>query len=128
MAKQSDPAGAVGEGGAPLTPRQAREQAKIRARREFRVTYDLPPGLRERFKDLAGEQGIPASQLVTLALARFLRDLEEGKVDLGPYKQPSRSPRYDWNLVLPDRMIPKRKRRKAVRPRRSRPKESPPAD
>jgi hypothetical protein len=44
---------------------------------------------------------------VTLALARFLLDIETGKVDLGDYKQPSRSPRYDWNLVFPDGLIPK---------------------
>lgn len=97
-----------------LTPRQlarqARERAKIRARRELRATYDLPPVLRERIKDLAESERLPASQLVTLALARFLKDLEEGKVDLTPFKQPSRSPRYDWNLVLPPRLLPRKKR------------------
>jgi hypothetical protein len=96
--------------------RKAREQAKIRARRPQRVTYDLPPALRERIKDLADEQRVPASQLVTLALARFLKDLEEGKLDLGVYKQPSRSPRYDWNLVLPERYLPRKRRKPADQP------------
>lgn len=90
--------------------RQVREREKIRARREQRVTYDLPPRIRQRVKEIADELRVPASQLVALALARFLRDLEEEKINLGPYKQPSRSPRYDWNLVLPNRLLPRRRR------------------
>lgn len=84
-----------------MTDSAARERAKIQARRELRVTYDLPPELRARIKDLGEELRIPASQLVTLALLRFLRDLEKGDVPLSRYKQPSRSPRYDWNLAFP---------------------------
>ncbi len=84
-----------------MTQHLDREKEKIRARREQRVTYDLPPDLRARIKDLANEQRLPASQLVTLALLRFLRDYEKGDIQLGRYKQPSRSPRYDWNLVFP---------------------------
>jgi hypothetical protein len=51
-------------------------------------------------RQLAEELRIPASQLVTLALIRFLRAYSTNEIDLGQYKQPSRSPRYDWNLVL----------------------------
>ncbi len=54
--------------------RKSREKEKIRARRAQRVTYDLPPDLRRRMKALAEERGVPASQLVTLALLRFLKD------------------------------------------------------
>ena len=98
----------------PRSQRQVdREQVKIRARRESRVTYDLPPALRQRMKDLADEQRLPASQLVTLALLRFLKDYDEEKVSLGRYKQPSNSPRYDWNLVFPaDLLSAARKKRK----------------
>lgn len=98
--------------------RQAREREKIRARREQRVTYDLPPRIRQRVKELADEQRVPASQLVALALARFLRELEDEKIDLTPFKQPSRSPRYDWNLVLPDRLLPRRRRKQSVNRKR----------
>ncbi len=91
--------------------KKVRERAKIQARREQRVTYDLPPHIRQNVKDLAEKEGIPASQLVTLALLRFLRDLAQQQVDLGQYKQPSRSPRYDWNLVLPDSLLPTSNRR-----------------
>ena len=80
--------------------RLVKERLKIQARREQRVTYDLPPAIRESVRVFAEEQRIPASQLVTLALIRFLQDYESGEVDLGNYKQPSRSPRYDWNLIF----------------------------
>jgi len=87
--------------GPPPLSKQEREKAKIRARREQRATYDLPPLLRQRVRAMAEEQGLPASQLVTLALLRFLKQFEAGEVELSRYKQPSRSPRYDWNLSFP---------------------------
>lgn len=95
-----------------LREKKAREREKIRSRREKRVTYDLPPNLRHHIKNLADEQRIPASQLVTLALIRFLEDFQSGQVDLGLYKQSSNSPRYEWNLVLPtgNTVKPRRKR------------------
>ena len=91
-------------------PRQQRERLvkqriKIQSRREQRATYDLPPMLRESIRSLAEELKIPASQLVTLALIRFMRSYNAGEIDLGQYKQPSRSPRYDWNLVLTKELL-----------------------
>ncbi len=85
--------------------RAAREREKIRARRPSRVTYDLPPDLRQRISALAEERGLPASQLVTLALLRFLKEFQAGAVALEPYQHPSRSPRYQWNLVYPDELL-----------------------
>ncbi|MBA4385141.1 MAG: hypothetical protein C0410_10435 [Anaerolinea sp.] len=85
--------------------RLGRERAKIQSRREQRATYDLPPTLREDIRVMSEDLRIPASQLVTLALARFLNEYNSGTIDLGKYKQPSRSPRYDWNLVFPDEII-----------------------
>jgi len=86
--------------------KKARERAKMSARRDQRATFDLPPALRQRIMELAEAERLPASQLVTLALARFLQDLSAGGLDLVPLKQPSRSPRYDWNLVLPEGLLP----------------------
>ena len=82
--------------------KKARERAKIKARREQRTTFDLPPGLRKCIKKMGEEERLPASQLVTLALFRFLAEVDAGRIDLGQYKQPSHSPRYDWNLVFPE--------------------------
>ncbi|GAP16087.1 hypothetical protein LARV_03883 [Longilinea arvoryzae] len=100
-----------------LTPREQarrrREREHTRARREQRVTYDLPPVLRRRLQALGEELRIPASQLAALAIGRFLNDYTAGAVDLGAYKQPSRSPRYDWNLHLPNEII-RGRRKKAV--------------
>jgi hypothetical protein len=86
--------------------KKAKERAKITSRREQRATYDLPPQLRQRIKDLADRERLPASQLVSLALIRFLNDLESGAVDVDAMKEPSRSPRYDWNLDFPDSLMP----------------------
>ena len=91
--------------------RLGRERAKIQARRDQRATYDLPPTLREEIMNLSEELRIPASQLVTLALARFLNDYGSEIIDLGKYKQPSRSPRYDWNLIFPDELIRVKKKK-----------------
>jgi len=63
-----------------------RERSKIAARREQRATYDLPPSLRQLIKQRAEKERLPASQLVTLALIRFLDDLQDSKIDLGQYK------------------------------------------
>lgn len=84
--------------------KKVRESEKIRARRPQRVTYDLPPALRGRIKALADAERIPASQVVTLALLRFLRAYDAGDHDLGA-KQPSRSPRYDWNLEYAEDLL-----------------------
>lgn len=92
--------------------RIVKERLKIQARREQRATYDLPPVLRESLRQLGEQLGIPASQLATLALARFLLDYREDRVDLDAYKQPSRSPRYDWNLIFPESLVPLGKKKK----------------
>lgn len=101
-----------------LSPRslrkKTREQAKIRARKELRVTYDLPPALRQRMKSLAETESLRASQLVTLALLRFLKDYEAGEVGLSRYKVSSRSPRYDWVLRLPADLLRLLKPKKAA--------------
>lgn len=95
--------------------KKARERAKLRARRDSRVTYDLPPSLKQTLFDMAEGLSLSASQLVTLALVRFVEDYQLGEIDLSKYKKPSRSPRYDWKLVFPkewfekDNLVSKRK-------------------
>lgn len=86
----------------PTDVHKRREKEKIRARKAQRVTYDLPPELRTRMKAVAQKEGVPASQLAALALLRFLKDYDAGTLDLPALRQPSRSPRYAWNLILPE--------------------------
>ena len=81
--------------------KKARERAKIRARRDHRVTYDLPPQLKQSVMELADKLSLPASQLATMALVRFLQDYKNNTIDLSKFKKPSSSPRYDWKLVFP---------------------------
>ena len=61
--------------------KKKKEREKIRARRPYHTTYDIPLELRQRIKDLAERHGVPASQLATLGLLRFVEDLAENKVD-----------------------------------------------
>lgn len=81
--------------------KKKKEREKIRARRPFHTTYDIPIELRQRIKDLAEKERVPASQIAALALLRFVRDYETRAIDLLGYKVASSSPRYDFNLVLP---------------------------
>lgn len=77
-----------------------KEREKIRARRPYHTTYDIPVELRQKVKDLAERHGVPASQIATLGLLRFIEDVAGRRVDIDAYKSPSRSPRYEYNLVL----------------------------
>lgn len=80
--------------------KKIRERERMAARREGHTCYDIPPELRGWVKSLSEELGIPASQIATLALLRFAKEWQAGSVDLRPYKTPSKSPRYEWNLAL----------------------------
>ena len=81
--------------------RKQKERLKIQARKESRATYDILPELRKYLKNLSEQEHIPASQFVSLALIRFMADFEAGDIEIAAMKQPSRSPRYDWNIVFP---------------------------
>ena len=104
--------------------KKAREKAKMRARRDQRATFDLPLSLRQQLMEKAEAERLPASQLVTLALVRLFQDLSAGSLDLAPFKQPSRSPRYDWNLVLPETLLPAEVK-KSVKKKAPGPKDEP---
>lgn len=80
--------------------KKRKERDKIRARRPYHTTYDIPVELRQKIRDLAERHGVPASQIATLGLLRFVEDVSGRQVDIDFYKAPSRSPRYEYNLVL----------------------------
>lgn len=84
-----------------LREKKAKERAKIKARKDHRVTYDLPPELKQSIFELAESLSLPASQLVTWGLYRFMKDYQEGKIEISKYKKPSKSPRYEWKLEFP---------------------------
>jgi len=82
--------------------KKAKQRERMQQRREFRVTYDLPPSIRNQVARLAEKGKFPASQLAAVLLAEALKRLETGEIDLDKYKVPSDSPRYEWNLDLWD--------------------------
>ncbi len=93
--------------------RKRKEREKMRQRRAGHTTYDIPVALRKRMAELSEREGVPASQLAALALLRFLGDLQAGALTLSEHKVPSRSPRYDYNLILPLEVLePARKGKK----------------
>lgn len=95
--------------------RRQKDRDKMAQRRARRATYDLPPSIRQEMQSLSEALRIPASQLVSLALARFLKEYQAGSVDLSLYKKPSRSPRYDWNLELPEALIKIKKSNRSLK-------------
>lgn len=96
--------------GAPA-PIGAEVQAQIAARtrrrgeehrqRRPKGTYDLPLPLLEAVDQVAAAESIARSDVVGLALARFLADYRAGAIDLAELKRPARSLRYDYKIILP---------------------------
>ena len=82
--------------------KKVKARQKARARLPGRVNWDLPPELKQRIFALAERNRIPASQVAAFLLLHGLKRLEQGEIEFGPYKAPSTSPRYDWNLELPE--------------------------
>lgn len=82
--------------------KKARQRERMQQRREFRVTYNLPPSNRNQIARLAEKGKFPASQLAAVLLSEALKRLEVGEIDLNKYKVPSNSPRYEWNLDMWD--------------------------
>jgi hypothetical protein len=80
--------------------KRIKERRKIRERRAQHTCYDIPPELRRSVKALSEDLRLPASQLATLALLRFVQHYQNGEIDLSAYKTTSRSPRFDWNLSI----------------------------
>ena len=82
--------------------KKAKQRERMQQRREFRVTYDLPPSIRNQIARLAEKGKFPASQVAAVLLSEAMKSLEAGEIDLNKYKVPSNSPRYDWNLDMWD--------------------------
>jgi hypothetical protein len=86
----------------PLKEKQklARERKKSKTRRGRRAVYDLDPALIAAVKEIAAQHRVPASQVAAVLLLQGLTALEAGELDLEALKEPSDSPRFEWNLDL----------------------------
>ena len=81
--------------------KKAREREKMRRRQPGRATYDLPKKLKDRIAEIADDHQVPISQVAAVLLSYGLKALEQGEIELDNYKkEPSLSPRYEYNLVL----------------------------
>lgn len=78
-----------------MTPGKRRKAD--RDARRVRATYDLPEQLIERLEKVAAQESLPVSQVAAFYLLSGL----EGR-PLEMIKRPSRSPRFDWVLELPE--------------------------
>lgn len=78
----------------------AKERKRAKERAPSRLNVDLPPRIKSLIKALAARERVPESQLVALACARLLSDIDEGRVKLIDHKRPTKSPKYDWVLEI----------------------------
>lgn len=81
--------------------RERKAQQKAKDQAANRTLLYLPAGLRDELARIAGQEGVPVSQVVTYFLFEALRAYQAGEMDLSQDKAPSRSPRYVANLVHP---------------------------
>jgi hypothetical protein len=87
-----------------MTEAERREYKKSKERLKRRVNWDLPVDIKERVKAIAEEEGVPESQLAAWLLSRGFESLgqsdDERRDILMPFKSPSSSPRYEFNLSV----------------------------
>jgi len=81
--------------------RKRKEQAKAEARKNNRVTTELPVSLINRLKTIAESEGVSISQVITFFLFEALERFEKREFSFWSYKYKTESPRYHWNLVHP---------------------------
>ena len=80
-------------------PRSERNKARKDAVRH-KVGLDLPPALHETLREVANKEKISISSLVAFLVNRGLKDYQSGNVDLFPYKRISRCARFEYVLML----------------------------
>ncbi len=81
-----------------MTPAQRRKAQKDKDR--SKATYDLPQEMIARITSMAEEHKVPASQLAALLMYKGLLMLDDGMFNLREHMRPTRSPRFDWVLIL----------------------------
>lgn len=78
-----------------------RRRSEERKQRRPKGTYDLPLPLIKAVEEVATAESIARSDVVALALVRFLADYRAGALNLAELKRRARSLRYDWKIILP---------------------------
>lgn len=78
-------------------PRSQRDKAHKDAQRH-KVGLDIPPVLHDALRNIAKQENISLSGLVTFYLYRGVADYKNGQIELSPYKRLSRSLNFDYTL------------------------------
>lgn len=84
--------------------KKRKEKMRAQEREPYRVTVYLPPNLRERIEQIATDESVSMSQVITYFLFEALERFDNGEIGFWGHKQPSKSPRYDWALTHPQDM------------------------
>jgi hypothetical protein len=79
--------------------RKAQEKAEAQKANRFHVL--LPKDLKRRLEEIAAEHGVSESQVVTFLLFEAVDRYKKGEIGFWGFKYPSKSPRYQFNLVHP---------------------------
>ncbi len=80
--------------------RKAKEKAE--ARREQKMTIDIPANLKKEIQLISNKESVTASQVITFFLFEAVERYQKNEIGFWGYKHPSKSPRYSWNLVHPN--------------------------
>lgn len=80
-------------------PKSKQGKARRDANRH-KVGLDLPPVLHDALRQIAAQERISVSGLVTFYLYRGVTEHEAGRVELSPYKRLSRCARFEYILDL----------------------------
>jgi len=84
-------------------PKTRQAKARRDAKRH-KVGLDLPPALHEALREIAEQEHISISGLVTFYLYRGVVEHRAGHVELSPYKRVSRCARFEYVIDL-DKVI-----------------------
>lgn len=71
------------------------------SKRRPKMTYDLPPSIITRIREVAEAENTSQSDIVAYALSQFLNAYDEGHINLDPYKRRTASLKWEWALNIP---------------------------
>jgi hypothetical protein len=81
--------------------RKRKAKQKAQAQRENRFHLLLPRDLKKRIAEIALEHSVSESQVATFLLYEALDRYDKGEIGFWGFKHPSKSPRYEFNLIHP---------------------------
>jgi len=67
-----------------------------------RVTFELDPRVAQMIEVISKAEECSPASVVNLLVARVIRQYVSGEISFEDHRRVSRSPRYDWVIVLPE--------------------------